>query len=358
MASEARKDKRIAIITRKRAPVGAPPGTLVADPRVAPPSLHLFAFDRTSLEEAKDATLEQVEAELKSGRTVWLDVTGVGHAESIERIGALFGIDALALEDVMNLHQRPKTDEFDNYLYVVVHMMSGATAASRERYSLFLGRNFVLTFQETPGDCLEPVRNRLRREKTRLRQAAADYLAYAILDAILDAYFPLAERLGERLEDLEDLIIADPDPGQVNDLHAIKRELLAVKRALWPSRELMMTLLAEDQEFFSRETRRYLRDTHDHVMQLIDIVETYRELATGLLDLYISSLSNRLNEVMKVLTIIATIFIPLSFLAGVWGMNFADMPELHWAYGYPAALVLMAGVAFALLGWFKWKNWF
>ena len=358
MKADPRPPKSIAHIARKRAPVGAPPGTLVTDPEVGPASLHLFAFDRATLDEVENATLEQVEAELQSGRTVWLDVAGVGHADSVERIGALFGIDALALEDVMNLHQRPKTDEFDNYLYVVVHMMSGATAASKEQYSLFLGRNFVLTFQETPGDCLEPVRNRLRREKTRLRQAAADYLAYAILDAILDAYFPLAERLGERLEDLEDLIIADPDPGQVNDLHAIKRELLAVKRALWPSRELMMTLLAEDQEFFSRETRRYLRDTHDHVMQLIDIVETYRELATGLLDLYISSLSNRLNEVMKVLTIIATIFIPLSFLAGVWGMNFTDMPELHWAHGYPAALAFMAAVGIALAGWFKWKKWF
>ncbi len=358
------KRGRITIISRRRAPVGAPPGTLYADPSVAPPPLDLFAFDGAGLDETPDATLEDVKAALDTGRTVWLDVGGVGNADYVGRIGALFGLDPLALEDVMNLHQRPKVEDFDKYTYVVVHMLAGESLVTKEQFSVFLGKNFVLTFQETPVDCLDAVRDRLRRAKGHIREAGADYLAYAIIDAVVDAYFPMIEKLGDRLEALEDLIVADPRPHHINELHGVKRELLAAKRSLWPSREVMAALRDEDNEFVSKNTRHYLRDTHDHVMQLIDIVETYRELATGLLDLYLSSLSNRMNEVMKVLTIIATIFIPLSFLAGVWGMNFApdaspwNMPELRSAYGYPAALGLMAAVAIGLMGWFKWKRWF
>ncbi len=358
------KRGRITIVSSRRTPVGAPPGTLFDDPSVAPPVLQLIAYDKSGLDETSDADLDQVRAALDAGKTVWLDVAGVGNAGSVERIGALFGLDRLALEDVMNLHQRPKAEDFENCVYVVVHMMTEHTIASKEQFSLFLGRNFVLTFQEVPGDCLEAVRDRLRRAKGQIREAGADYLAYAVIDAIIDAYFPLAERLGERLEELEDVIATDPQPNHVNELHAIKRELQAVKRSLWPSREVMASLRTEDNDFIGKNARHYLRDTHDHVMQLIDIVETYRELATGLLDLYLSSLSNRMNEVMKVLTIIATIFIPLSFLAGVWGMNFApdsspwNMPELHWAYGYPTALGLMLAVAVGLVAWFRWKDWF
>ena len=345
------------MVTRRRTPAGAPPGTLMHDPERAGGTLSLIAYGPDGLEENAAASLSDIRAALSAGQRIWVDVAGTGDASLISSLGEIFGIDPLALEDVMNLHQRPKAEEFDDFVFVVMHMVDGKDAASREQFSLLFSKKWVLTFQEAPGDCLDPVRERLRRGKPRIRAGGPDYLAYAILDAILDAYFPLAEKLGDRLEALEDAITVNPVPADIAELHAVKRDLLSVKRSLWPMREMMTVLRDDDNDLVSDDTRRFLRDAHDHVLQLIDIVETYRELASGLLDLYLSSLSNRMNEVMKVLTIIATIFIPLTFIVGVYGMNFTYMPELGWKWSYPLVWLIMVICALGLLRYFRIKKW-
>ena len=357
-----KRSRKVPMVSRKRAPVGAPPGTLITDPSSTDPVLHLITYDGASITDIPDASTEAVIGEMASGKILWLDVSGVGDAEFIAKIGEIFQIDRLVLEDVVNLHQRPKVEAYGDSIYIVTHMYDGLSAASREQLSIFLSGHFVITFQERPGDCLDPVRKRLNSGKGRIRTAGADYLTYAILDCLFDAYFPMTEKLGDDLEALEEAIIAGPRPQELAALHDIRRELLTVKRSLWPSREVISVLLHEDTEYVGAETRRFMRDVQDHVMQLVDLVETGREMAASLLELYSSSVSNRMNEVMKVLTIIATIFIPLSFLAGIWGMNFNqsspwNMPELGWVYGYPVALSLMAVIALALLGWFRWKKW-
>lgn len=348
---------RKSLVTRKRAPVGAPPGTLIADPNAPQPEIRLIRWSADSIEERENVSIGDLSAAQGSKDDIWADVVGVGDASLVAEIGRIFGIESLALEDVLNLHQRPKAENFEHYLFVILHMVNGVDPSSKEQFALFLGPGFVLTFQERPGDCLEPVRERLRIGKGRIRTSGTGYAAYAVMDAIVDAYFPVAENLGEKLENLEDEISTSATPANVATLHEIKRDLLAVKRSLWPTREVINALRTDDNVHIRPETKRFLGDTHDHVMQLIDIVETYRELSSGLLDLYLSSLSNKMNEVMKVLTIIATIFIPLSFMAGIWGMNFATMPELNWAYGYPVALTSMVVVAAALIVWFRWRRW-
>jgi magnesium transporter len=360
--SDRESRRPMSMVSRRRAPAGTPPGTLIAHPDRRQSALRLIVYDEAAMEDVADATIGQVEAAAGQGRVLWLDVSGVGDAALIERIGEIFSIDRLVLEDVMNLHQRPKAESYDNGIYIVTHMFDGPDVASKEQYSIFLGSNFVVTFQEKPGDCLDPVRKRLATSKWRIRKSGADYLAYAILDSLFDAYFPLAESLGEALERLEDAIIADPRRERLSELHRIRRDLLVVKRSLWPSREMLVALLHQEDGFIRPDTERYLRDIHDHVMQLVDVVETYRELAASLLEFYASSVANRMNEVIKLLTVISTIFIPLGFLAGVWGMNFQpvskwNMPELGWAYGYPAAIAFMFAVALGLLAWFRWRRW-
>lgn len=356
----ARKSK---LVTRRRAPVGTPPGTLIADERASPTTIRLIVIDDDKAVETQNATLADVETAKVARKRLWVDVTGLADIELIGRIGAIFGINELALEDISNTNQRPKVDLFDDQALIVVHMFVGGTVESKEQYAIVFDGRHVVTFQERPGDCLDPVRRRLEAPASRIRKRGPAYLVYAILDTVLDAYFPMLEKVGEALETIEDEIMSDPRPEGVKRLHALKRELLVVKRALWPSREMLSALTREDFDLIPRDVNVFLRDTYDHAVQLIDIVETYREVATGLIDLYLSSVSTRMNEVMKVLTIISTIFIPLSFFAGVWGMNFDpdaspwNMPELRAYYGYPAALAFMAVVVVALLVAFRRKKW-
>ncbi|HSM19603.1 MAG TPA: magnesium/cobalt transporter CorA, partial [Hyphomicrobiales bacterium] len=272
------------------------------------------------------------------------------------------GLSPLALEDVVNVHQRPKAEEFDDHVFAVMRMVRPETGAETEQVSLFFGADYVISFQERPGDSFDPVRDRLRRDRGRLRQQGPDYLAYALIDAVIDGYFPVLEDYGEEIESLEDAVIGAPDPSQVERLHHMKRDLLLLRRAVWPMRDMINVLIRDESPFVSSQTRLYLRDPHDHAIRLMDIVETYREIATGLLDVYLLSMSAKLNEVMKLLTIIATVFIPLSFLTGLWGMNFDraspyNMPELGWRFGYPMALIVMFAIA-AGLGWYFWrKGW-
>ncbi len=293
----------------------------------------------------------------------WVNVYGLGDARILSELAQIFSLHPLALEDVVNLHQRAKVEQYATHQFIVAQMVSLAEHVDTEQLSLFLGHGFVLTFEERTGDCLGAVRERIRAGTGHVRAAGADYLTYAILDAVIDAYFPALERYGEHLEALEDDVIARPDNHAISRIRAIKHDLLVLRRAIWPQRDALNSLFRDAAPMITEDTRIYLRDCYDHVIRIMDLLETYRELATGLMDVYLSSVSNRMNEVMKVLTIIATIFIPLSFIAGVYGMNFNperspyNMPELAWRYGYPFALALMAAVAIGLLFFFRRRGW-
>lgn len=342
---------------------GASPGQLRADPRAPAPSLQLIAYGPDGFAEQAGPDLAAVRQALERWPVTWLNVDGLGDEQVIAGIGELFGLHKLALEDVLHVHQRPKVEEYPDNLFVVLRLPEPGERLDTEQISLFLGANFVVTFQERPGDAFEPVRERIRLGKGTLRGAGPDYLAYALIDAGIDSAFPVLEQCGERLESLEDEVVERPRHGAVAAIHAVKRDLLTLRRGVWPLREMLGTLSREPSPLVRAETRLFLRDCNDHAVQILELVETYREISSGLLDIYLSSISNRTNEIMKVLTIIATIFIPLGFFASLYGMNFDpdaspwNMPELRWRWGYPAALGLMAAVAAGLLVWFRRRGW-
>ncbi len=293
----------------------------------------------------------------------WIDVAGVGDAGVLQEIGEIFGLHGLALEDVINVHQRPKIEEYPEHTFIVMQMSEIDDDFIPEQFSIFLGKDYVLSFQEKPGDCFDVIRTRLNQENSRIRHEGADYLAYALIDAVTDSYFPILERYGEAIETLEDEILDIPDIRCIHELHAFRRKLMLIRRAIWPLRDVLNTLTREHSPYISPQTQIYFRDCSDHCFQLIDIVDTARELAANIADLYHSGASVRMNEIMTVLTIIATIFIPLGFVASLYGMNFDravspwNMPELGWRYGYLFSLALMATIASGLLGYFWYKNW-
>lgn len=346
-----------------REKAGEVPGTLHVDPEAPRPVVRVMAYGPDGCEEKEVTDLQELRDLPRKLPVTWVNVDGLGDAEVLTQIGGIFHLHPLALEDIVNVPQRAKVEQYGEDLFVVTRMASVGEHLETEQVSLFLGKGFVLTFQERAGDCLEPVRERIRKGLGRIRRAAADYLTYAILDAVVDGYFPVLEQYGEHLEALEEEVVARPDRSIIGRIHGAKRDLLIVRRAVWPQREAVNALLREELDLISDQTRMYLRDCYDHVIQIIDMVETDREITSGLLDAYQSSVSNRMNEVMKVLTIIATIFIPLGFLAGVWGMNFNtekspyNMPLLNWRYGYPLALTLMTTVAVLMLVMFWRKGW-
>ncbi len=347
---------------KPRSKPGTSPGVLVADPTAPPPVVTIVAYDETDVDTVEHASHEQIAAARDDERKIWINVVGLGDTDLLTHIGTLFDIHPLVLEDIVNVTQRPKTEEYPDMLYVVTRMLAKPAHPSAEQVSLVLGSGFVITFQERSGDVFEPIRERMERSGTRIRTYGCDYLAYALLDAVVDGYFPALELRGDRLEDLDDEIFRNPTQAIVTELHDIKRELLSLRRAVWPQREMLNAMIRHESGLVSEQTQVYLRDAYDHAIQLMDIIETYRELAAGLIDMYLSAMSNRMNEVMKVLTIIATIFIPLSFVTGLYGMNFDtsspwNMPELSWRYGYPAALGLMAVMVLGLIYYFWRKKW-
>jgi magnesium transporter len=314
---------------------------------------------RYSPQRYQSAVLDQLDAasvEREAGEVIWINVEGLADSQLIERLGELFELHPLSLEDVVHSHHRAKTEDYDHYLFVVARMVTSGVRLATEQISMFLGRDFVLTLQDgAPGDCLDAVRQRLERGHGQMRRNGADYLAYAILDAVIDSYFPVVEDYGERLDELDEQLMGPGRYDAISQVHQLRSELLMLRRLIWPHREAVNSLLRQTHDFVSEETRVYLRDSYDHTIQLIDVVEVYREMCSDLRDYYLSILSNRANEIMKVLTIIATIFIPLSFIASVYGMNFRYMPELNWRYGYPAALGLM-GVVGAGLVFYIWRH--
>ena len=356
-----RKQRRAAFRSFVRP--GAPPGTLVVDASAPPPVIRVMAYGPDTLVEKQIADPREIKDLLGRHRVTWINVEGLGDAGTLGLLGEIFGLHPLALEDVVNVQQRAKLERYGDLQFVVVRMAILETRVQTEQVSLFLGKDFVLTFQERPGDCFEPVRERIRSGRVRIRGGGADYLTYALLDTLIDGFFPLLEAYGERIEEMEDRVVQRPDQRTLGRIHTIKRDLLTIRRTIWPQRELINSLLRDPIPLITDETRVYLRDCYDHAVQIIDMVESYREMASGLMEVYLSSLSNRMNEVMKVLTIIATIFIPLGFIAGVYGMNFNtdrspwNMPEVNWYWGYPAALGLMVVVAGAMLTYFRRKGW-
>jgi len=348
---------------RRRSKPGAAPGTLIAPDDAPHPRIDVFRFSADECDEIEDLDPESLrELRVKAG-VKWVNISGLGDTKSISTVAEVFGLHPLAIEDVFNLHQRPKAEEFEDHLFIIVRMVDQAFTGDTEQLSIFLGADFVVSVQEKLGDCFDPVRARIRDRSSRLRTHGADYLAYALIDSVIDHYFPFLEVLGDRLELLEDVVVENPRRQSVSALHDLKRQLLSLRHAVWPSRELLSTLGRQRHSLLSSSTLIYLRDCYDHTVQLMDLIETYREIASGLMDVYMSSVSARLGEVMKVLTVIATIFMPLSFIASLYGMNFDrnvspwNMPELGWRLGYPLALGLMVICVVAMLAYFRINGW-
>ncbi|HEX9942715.1 MAG TPA: magnesium/cobalt transporter CorA [Thermoanaerobaculia bacterium] len=356
----ARRGRRMQVGKRYHKP-GTSPGTLrpPETPAEGPIRVTVIDYGPDRLVEKQIGRAEDLAPYRNTPTVTWINVEGLHDVEFLDKLGRLFGFHPLALEDVLNCGQRPKIEDYGKYHFLVLKsllMHDGELAT--EQISFFLAGNYVITLQEVPGDSFEAVRERIRRGKGQIRRMGPDYLAYALIDALIDEFFPLLERYGERIEALEGEVVQQPTPETIQEVHRIKRELLLIRRIAWPEREVINAMQREESDVIHPETQVFLRDCYDHTIQVIDMIETYRDLASSLLEVYLSSASNRLNEVMKVLTIISTIFIPLNFIAGIYGMNFHRMPELDWPFGYPMALTLMAVTAGALVLYFKRKGWF
>ncbi len=290
----------------------------------------------------------------------WINVDGIHDINVIEGVGAHFGLHPLLIEDLVNTDQRPKMEDFDEYLFIVLKMLTccdKGNLISAEQVSLVLGPNFVISFQEKEGDVFDPVRSRIREGKGKSRKGGADYIAYSLIDAVVDNYFGIIEDLGEKIESLEEKIVADPSPNTLRKIHALKGEMIFLRRSVYPLREVVSSLERTESQLVRKSTKIYLRDVYDHTIQVIDMIETFRDMMSSMIDIYMSSISNRMNEVMKVLTVIATVFIPLTYITGWYGMNFRYMPELEHPWGYPAVILIMVALAAVMFLYFKRKKW-
>jgi magnesium transporter len=339
-----------------------PPGSLIhiGAKKTDEPKITLFDYDETHFQEKEIKNLEECFLFKETSTVTWVDVDGLHDVSILEKLGECYGLHPLVLEDILNTDQRPKVEDYGDYLYIVVKMLfvnGKSKCVEMEQVSLILGPNFVFSFQESIGDVFDPIRERLRSGKGRIRKMGTDYLAYSLLDAVIDNYFIVMEGMGERVELLEGALVVDPRTETLRDIQHLKREMIFLRKAVWPLRELIANLERGESPLIQKSTRIYLRDVYDHAIQVIDTIETLREMLSGMLDIYLSSVSNRLNAVMKVLTIIATVFMPLTFLAGVYGMNFKHMPELEWRWGYPVLWGLMALIGLSMLIYFKKKKW-
>lgn len=353
--------------TKRYHPPGTPPGTLITEEVTENIRIHLIDYTPQEFVERDIENPQECHPYLESDSITWVHVQGIVRAETVRELGKLFGLHPLALEDVVNTGQRPKADSYEDQLFVVMNlpMVSNEGDVETEQVSLFLGHNFLISFHRGESEPFEPVMQRLRKRSGRIREYKADYLLYALLDITIDRGFPVLEYFSEFIEDLEDELLENPGKKTLASIHQVKRELLLLRRRLWPQREVINTLLREEHPHITPMIHPYMRDCYDHTIQILELIEAYREMTASMLDVYLSSISNRLNEVMKVLTVIATIFIPLTFLVGVYGMNFGvhsqspwAMPELDWYYGYPTLWLLMIGIAAGMIVFFKRKNWF
>jgi magnesium transporter len=351
---------------------GTAPATLTVpeDVSKAPARMRFTYYNEATLEEQEITSVSQLPEIPTDGSVLWVELDGLSDLSLIQDLGKKFDLHPLALEDVLNLGQRPKVEPYESHLFLVSQMMSGSAEGevTREQVSIFLGRGFLLSIEEDPEtDTFQLVHHRLRTARGLIRKLGADYLAYALMDAIVDHKFPLLETLGEALDELDDDVVSNPSISQVHQLHDCKRLLAHLRRFVWPEREVISALLHDESGIIHRETKVYLRDCYDHTVQIMDLIESYRDVATANMDMYLSAVGMRTNEIMRVLTVISSIFIPLTFLAGIWGMNFQategdksmpwNMPELHHPYGYVGCLLLMATIALVQVVYFKRKKW-
>jgi magnesium transporter len=344
---------------RAKPPVGSRPGTLVIDADAQAPTIRLMTYTNTVLEEHEVTGVDDLEALLPVEGFAWIDVHGLGDRHTLETLGTLFAIHPLALEDVVHVPTRPKAEAYDHNLLIITRMlrMKGESDVDTEQFSIVVGKNYVLTLQEWAGDVLEPVRQRLRAGRGIIRSAGSGYLGYAILDTVVDAYYPVIDSVADRLEQMEDRVMADPSAATLRELNRLKNLLLRIRRAVSPQREAVNFLVRDENYFIDQTTRLYLRDTYDHCLSASEAVETSREFVNGLMNTYLTVVSNRMNEVMKTLTILMSIFVPVTFMAGLYGMNFDFMPELHWKWSYPVLLLAMLAVAGGMLLYFRRLGW-
>lgn len=350
-------------VKKRSLKAGLPPGTLVhiGTKRVGESRIRIMDYDESSVREKEKAALQECIPFRDTDSVTWIDIEGLQDIPLLERLGESYGLHPLILEDILNTDQRPKSDDMDSYIYVVLKMLDydpNNPEIISEQVSIVFGRNYVISLQEgREGDLFDPLRERIRTGKGRIRKQGPDYLAYSLLDTIIDRYFLILEKFAEQIETLEEKLISDPGPETLRQIHHLKKEMIFLRKSAWPLRELVYSLEKSDSDLIRPETKIFLRDIYDHAVHIIDSIETYREMLSSMLDIYLSSVSNRMNQVMKVLTIIATIFMPLTFLAGVYGMNFKFMPELGWRWGYPLVMLIMLGVGAVMLYFFKKKNW-
>jgi len=350
-------------VTKRSDKSGLPPGTLihVGAPRAEEPRITVMVYDSLQMSEKELEGIGEAFPLDERPTVTWINVDGIHDVEIVEDLGQHLGLHPLVLEDILNPGQRPKVEDLGEQLYIVLKMLDwdeDGGQVTAEQISVVLGTNYVVTLQEgAGGDVLDPLRARIREAKGTIKEEGADYLAYSLLDGVVDRYFGVLENLGDKVEDLETHLIGSPGREALQELHDLKREMIFVRRSVWPLREVIAVLERGGSPLITDSTRVYLRDVYDHTIQVMDSVETLREMLSGMLDIYLSSVSNRLNEVMKVLTIFASIFIPLTFIAGVYGMNFHYMPELTWRWGYPAVWLVMLGVGVAMLLYFRRKRW-
>ncbi len=347
---------------RQSSKTGLSPGTpvFIGERRMERARIDIIDYGPDHCSELPDATLEQCMERARAETVTWINITGIHDSGMIEAIGRHFSLHPLTIEDIVNTGQRPKAEAFPNYIFIALKMITREEASGTigvEHVSLVLGDHYVLSFQEADGDVFTPVRERIRTAKGRIRGMKSDYLVYTLMDAIVDHYFLSIEHIGDCIEDIDDRLLAGPSPGDLRAIHRLKRDLLALRKAVWPLRDAIGGLEKGDFPLIQPETRIFLRDLYDHTIQAIDMVETFRDLLAGVHDTYLSTVSNRMNEVMKVLTIISTLFIPLTFIAGVYGMNFEHMPELKWPWGYYAVLAVMGLVAAGMIAFFRRRKW-
>ena len=356
-------------IVKRYHPPGTPPGTLTPPAEGATPArIRLLEYTAESCKEIAVQSLDDCLPYLKTPAATWIHIQGAPSPAMLKQLGQKFGLHPLALEDVQNTGQRPKFDpQAEHYFLIAVLPRLMDDELHLDQVSIFLGPRFLITFTSDGEDPFEPIRKRLAAQSSLIRGYAVDYLLYTVLDLVIDAAFPVLEKLGEEVEHVEEAVLDNPSRDTVATIHHLRRNLLVMRRMLWPQRDLVSAILREENKLIDEHTRIYLRDCHDHAIQVMDLLENYRDMITSLMDIYLSSLSYRMNDVMRILTVIATIFMPLTFIAGIYGMNFGNgnpaasplaMPELNWYFGYPFALALMAATAGAMLMYFKRKGWF
>jgi len=342
--------------------IGLPPGTLVhtGERKEKSVRITLIDYDEQSFQEKQVSSIEECFQFKKTPTVTWINIDGIHEVDIVEKLGKQFELHPLILEDILDTDQRPKFEDFEKYLFIVLKMLSYGDEnreVEEEQISLVLGENFVISFQERIGDVFEPIRDRIRNSKGRIRKMGSDYLCYSLIDAVVDNYFSILEKIGEKIESMEEKLVSAPTQKTLQQIHKLKGEMISLRKSVWPLRELINSLQRSESSLIRKTTGIYLRDTYDHTIQVIDTVESFRDVVSSMLDIYLSSVSNSMNAVMKVLTIIATIFIPLTFIAGIYGMNFKYMPELEWRWTYPFILAVMIIVAVGMLIYFRKKKW-